>query len=350
MRLTKLNSKLVPILLLASLLILPVKGFTQEASTKRDASNPYKIFGVVWRGETDVENGFRDYLRQQDIPYEFTVRNLNLDRKNAPAIVEEIKRVQPDLVYTWGTGTTSSIVGKLQTDTPEQFVRDIPGIFVLVAYPKVASIIESYEQTGRKVTGVAFLATVESQLNAIQAYRPFKKMAVIYDSTSGNSKINVSQLQEFMPKMDMELLVMPIPLKEDGKSNPEALPGMIRQAKADGAELLYMGPDSFITRHGEAYTATAIEVGLPTFASTQAPLKSHRAMFGLVTDYYTLGKLAGVQAEEILVKGKPPQDVPVRRLSRFKLWINTDVVQEIGTYPPMSMITIADFQTSKNAN
>ena len=317
-----------------------------QTSGEMQATHPFRIFAVVWRGETEVEQGFRDYLTQRGIPFEMTVRNLNLDRGNAPPIVEEIKRVRPDLVYTWGTGTTSSIVGQFDTDTPESFVRDIPAVFTLVSYPKAAKIVESYESTGRPVTGVAFLAPVEAQLRTILAYRPFTTIAVIYDRTAGNSRINVADLREVAPEMGIRLLEMPIPLRENGKPDPAMLPQLVQEAKAAGAELLYMGPDSFLTRHAEAYTSAAIAAGLPTFASTQAPLKGSRAMFGLVTDYHTLGKLTALQAERILVEERRPEDLPVARLARYKLWINMDVMRELELFPPMDMIAIADFKIS----
>ena len=88
------------------------------------------------------------------------------------------------------------------------------------------------------------------------------------------------------------------------------------------------------------------ENGLPTFAATQAPLLNSRAMFGLVTEYYTLGRLAALQAEKILVDNVLPEELPVGHLSRYKLWINRDVVQEIGLYPPLEMIAVADFRES----
>ena len=336
---------------LAALALCAVLGLSAtearaQASDDSEAVTPFRIFAVVWRGETDVEQGFRDYLTQRGIPFEMTVRNLNLDRNNAPPIVEEIKRVRPDLVYTWGTGTTSSIVGKIDTDTPESFVQDIPAVFTLVAYPKVAGIVESYESPGRPVTGVAFLAPVEIQLKTILAYRPFTTIAVIYDPTAGNSRINIAELREAAPRMGIKLIELPVPLGENGKPDPATLPHLVEQARENGAEILYMGPDSFLTRHAKTYTAAAVAAGLPTFASTQAPLKSSRAMFGLVTDYHTLGKLTALQAERILVEKRRPEDLPVGRLTRYKLWINMDVMREIGMYPPMDMIAIADFKTS----
>lgn len=308
-------------------------------------TDPFHIFAVLWRGETDVEDGFREYLQQRGIPFELTIRNLNLDRANAPPIVEEIRQVKPDLVYTWGTGTTSSILGKIGADT----FNDIPGVFTLVAYPQAAEIVESFETPGRAVTGVAFLPPIEAQLNTIKAYRPFETIAVIYDATAGNSRLNVAELRETAPALDLNLIELPVPPGADGRPDPSTLPALVAQAKAEGAEVLYMGPDSFLTRHAQAYTAAAIAAGLPTFASTQAPLKSSRAMFGLVTDYHTLGKLTGLQAERILIEGRAPADIPVARLARYKLWINVDVVREIGMYPPMNMIGIADFTTSVGA-
>ena len=333
-------------LILCGILVLPAPQGLAQSSGDSQAVTPFRIFAVVWRGETEVEQGFRDYLTQRGIPFEMTVRNLNLDRGNAPPIVEEIKRARPDLVYTWGTGTTSSIVGKVETDAPESYVRDIPAVFTLVSYPKVANIVESYENTGRPVTGVAFLAPVETQLKTILAYRPFTTIAVIYDRTAGNSRINVADLRDAALELGINLIELPVPLGENEKPDPAALPRLVEEAKANGAELLYMGPDSFLTRHAKAYTGAALAAGLPTFASTQAPLKNSRAMFGLVTDYHTLGKLTALQAERILVEKRRPADLPVARLERYKLWINMDVMREIGLYPPMDMIAITDFKIS----
>ena len=334
-----------------TVLLLLVSGIASLSSAMEPedvpgVTRPFDVFAVLWRGETEVEAGFREYFSQRGIPVRMTVRSLELDRGNAPPIIEEIRRVKPDLVYTWGTGTTLSILGPLNPEEPEKFVQGIPGMFVLVAYPISAKIVESFENTGRPVTGVSFLASIESQLKAIVDYGKFQKIAVIYDQTSRNSRINVESLKEKAPELGLDLVVLPVPLGENDKPDPEKLTELVQTAKSEGAQLLYMGPDSFITRHGDAFTSEAIAVGLPTFASTQAPLNGSRAMFGLVSDYHTLGKLAATQAEKILVEKQNPQDLPVVSLSRFKLWINIDVAREVMMYPPMDMIAIADFKTS----
>ena len=81
-----------PVLLVAliwcGVLGLPVSQSVAQTPDAPQAATPFRIFAVVWRGETEVERGFRDYLTQRAIPFEMTVRNLNLDRGNAPPIVE----------------------------------------------------------------------------------------------------------------------------------------------------------------------------------------------------------------------------------------------------------------------
>ncbi|MGI9311710.1 MAG: ABC transporter substrate-binding protein [bacterium] len=309
-------------------------------------SNPFKIFIVTWRGETDVEKGFRDYLSQRGIPFEITMRDLQLNKENVPAVMEEIKQARPDLVYTWGTGTTASFFGKINNDKPDSFLRGFPGLFVVVSYPIEASLVESFEKPGRSVTGVSFLAPVATQLNTILTYRPFKKIGIIYDPTASNSKINVGDLRETTLNAKIELVEMPVTLGADGEPDPNSIPELVEMIRSKGAEMLYIGPDSFLVRHSDSLTESAIAVGLPTFAAIEPFLQNSRAMFGLVTDYYTMGRLAASQAERILVDKQDPMNLPVASLARYKLWINIDVARELGAYPPMNMISIADFQTS----
>ena len=329
--------------LLCAVLNLPLAASAQGGP---GVAEPFHIFAVLWRGETEVEAGFRDYLTQRGVPFRMTVRDLNLNAGNAPRVVEEIRAARPDLVYTAGTGTTNNIFGSIDAEEPGSFVGGVPGVFTLVSYPKEARIVESFENPGRAVTGVSFLAPVEAQLNTILAYRPFARMAVVYDRTARNSRVNVAELREIAPRLGLELIERPVPLGWDGRPDPRTLSDLVRQVKEEGADILYIGPDSFMVRYGKVYTSAALAAGLPTFAAIQPLLKNSRAMFGLVTDYYTLGKLTALQAERILVEKQRPEEMPMARLGRYKLWINMDVARELGMYPPMDMIAVADFRTS----
>ena len=66
----------------------------------------------LWRGETKVEEGFRAHFAEAGVPLDITVRSLGRDVSRLPSVIEEIRRVEPDLVYTWGTSVTLGIAGR----------------------------------------------------------------------------------------------------------------------------------------------------------------------------------------------------------------------------------------------
>lgn len=305
----------------------------------------YRIYMALWRGGTDVEEGFKGYLNERGIRHELIVRDLGTDRSKIPGFVAEIRELRPDLVYTWGTTATLGIAGPYDARDPAQHITDIPIVFTLVAYPKGGKLLDDEDRPTANVTGVRFLAPIDVQLAAIRHYRPFGTLAVVYNPTEQNSLLNIWELRERAGKDGFRLIEKPAPLDGNGRPMGDAVPRLVREARADGAEWLYIGPDSFTAVHADALTTTAIEVRLPTFAATELPLKNSRAMAGLISRYYALGKLTASQAERILVRGLPVAKVPVVSLSRFSLVLNMPVVRELGFYPPMRVLGIADIET-----
>ena len=52
---------------------------------------PFHIYTVLFRGMTDVEKGFEDYLASRKVPVQITYRNLNRDPAKMPGFLEEIR-------------------------------------------------------------------------------------------------------------------------------------------------------------------------------------------------------------------------------------------------------------------
>ena len=321
----------------AAAMLLALAG-TAAAQT---AADPFHVFLVVWRGETVVEHGFRAHMRERGIPVRYTLRNINQDRSKIPEIVAEIRAAKPDLVHTFGTSATLGVWGPLGGTDPAQHVEGIPGVFSIVAYPIEANIVESFESTGRPITGTAFLPPVGKQLDALLEYRTVERLGVVYNSLEPNSVINVEQLRQAAAERGIELLESPVPLDAEGSSDPNRLPEAVDRLVDGGAQFLYIGPDSFVTGNRVAITDYAAERGLPTFAGTEATFEGSRAVLGYVSRYYLVGKLAGAQAERILVGGERPEDIPVASLARFALLIRMPVALELEIYPPLSLLRVA---------
>ena len=328
---------------LAAAIIVALAGAAaaQTPAGTRTQEGPFHVFLVVWRGETDVEHGFRAHMRERGIPVRYTLRNLAQDRSRIPEIVAEIRAAQPDLVHTFGTSATLGILGPHSPADSSAHVQGIPGVFSIVAYPIEANIVESFESTGRPVTGTAFLPPVKKQLDALLQYRPVERLGVVYNSLERNSLINIEELREEAAERGIELLEAPVPLDADGRPDPVRLPEVVDGLADDGAEFLYMGPDSFVTRNDVRITEAAVARGIPVFAGVEANFEGSRAMLGFVSRYYLVGKLAGAQAERILVDGEPPEDLPVRSLGRFSLVIRMSVALELGIYPPLGLLRVA---------
>ncbi len=303
---------------------------------------PFRIVMVVWRGATRVEAGFQDYFTENHIPIEIILRNLDRDPSRLPALVAEIRALKPDLVYSWGTSTTLGLVGPWNDPEPQNHITDIPVVFTLVADPVGARIVQSLDRARANVTGTSFLPPLASQLKAIRSYRPFTRLAVIYNPLEANSVLNVKALRAAGDRQGFILIEKPAPITAAGVPDATAVPRLVREAKDAGAEFLYIGPDSFTAVVGPALTQAAIDNRLATFASTETPLREARAMFGLVSNYYTLGKFTAYKAEQILRHGVRAGEIPIETMKKFSLLLRIGVANQIGLYPPVNIVKYAE--------
>ena len=327
-------------LLLLAAALLTVLGGNGAAQTSAEAE-PFHVFLVVWRGITDVEHGFRAHMRERGIRVRYTIRNIDRDRSKIPGIVAEIRAAQPDLVHTFGTSGTLGILGPLGGGEPGAHVTGIPGVFSIVADPLGANIVESFESTGRPVTGTAFQAPIDTQLDALLAYRPIETLGMIYNSLERNSVLNAEAMRAATGARGIEFLEAPVPLDAAGAADAGRLGELVADLAARGAQFLYMGPDSFLTINKATLTTLAVEHGIPVFAGTDALFQDSQAMVGLVSKYYLIGKLAATQAERILVEGEQPEDLPVASLAQFALLIRMPVALRLGIYPPLDLLRVA---------
>lgn len=315
---------------------------TAGALTKaRAEQRPFKVSMVVWRGATRVEDGFRDYFKEVGIPLDWELLDLGTDPKRIPDVVAHIKAGKPDLVYSWGTTTTLGLIGRHDKVDPAKYITDIPVVFTLVAYPVGGGMVPDLDAPGRNVTGTAFLAPIDAQVRAIRAYRDIKTLAILYNPAEENSLLNVAELRALCQREGLRLIEKPAQMV-NGRPDGSTVPALVREIKGDGAEFLYIGPDSFTAVHGEALTGAAIEVKLPTFAATERPLVSAKAMIGLVSNYYTLGKFTADRAVRILVDKVNPGSLPVRPLERFSYMLRMDVARALGVYPPLAVLDYAE--------
>ena len=303
---------------------------------------PWRIHAITYRGRTAVEDGFVDYFATRGIPVEIVWRDIALDPARLPALVDEIRRERPDLVHTWGTGVTLGIVGRWDAPDRTRYIDDIPVVFSLVAAPVSTGIVASLHAPGRAVTGVCHVASVAAQVQAMQTYRPFNKVGMLYSLNEPNSVAVLQELQALGRREGFGVLAAPFRVDTAGRTSATGAADLVRGFQAAGAGWLYMPPDSFLsTQARELVVPAAHAVRLPVFASTEQ-LMAAGALLGLVSHYYSIGQFAAYKAQQILVDKVAPARIPVETLTRFSLQINLAVARGLEVLPPLGMFNYAE--------
>lgn len=316
-------------------------GFPAMAAAE-EPQRPRRIFMVLGRGEGANEAGFKDYLARRGMRVDYTIRNTGGDSSRLPEIVAEIREQRPDLIYAWGTPQTRGLAGPWDAPDPARYIRDIPIVFTFVAAPVDAKIVRTLDRPGGNVTGTIHIAPVAAQVNTILAYRPITRLGVVFNPAERNSALAVDDLRDEWTRRGLTLIEAPAPLT-DGKPDPADIPGLIAGCRDAGAEMLYVGPDTFIaTTHRRLVADTALALKLPTFSVTELIVRADRGMFALSSSSYGIGRLTGVKAAQILLEGKSPGEIPVETLRRFSVVINMATVKELSWYPPLSLLNFAE--------
>ena len=312
------------------------------ASTQA-SSGPFRILMITFRGETDAERGFRDYFASAGIPVEFLARDVKQNIANLAAILEEIPSLKPDLIYTWGTPVTLGVVGPFDAPASTPFVRDIPVVFSLVAAPVQSRIARSLASSGHNVTGAVHVVPTDVQLRAMQSYLPFKKIGVLYSPAEQNSIAIVDQVKDFCARQNSTLVARTFNLNAQGRPTADGVEAIIADIKSQGADWLYLLPDTFLGTVYDRVTPAALAQQLPTFGAAELAVRQGGALVGLISRYHSVGQLAAAKAVDILVHRKAPADIPIETLKRFSLLINMRTAKQLGgVYPPIDMLNYAE--------
>ena len=140
----------------------------------------------------------------------------------------------------------------------------------------------------------------------------------------------------------MALLERTFRTNAQGQPTADGVEELVAQLQAEGAQWLYLLPDTFLGSVYARVTPAALQAKLPCFGAAELAVRSGAALTGRVSRYYSGGQLGGAKAVEILVGGESPAAIPVERLKRFSLLVNMRVAHSLRLYPPIDMLNYAE--------
>jgi len=296
---------------------------------------------VTPRGRTAMESSFEaDLKRRLGGRVRFTLIVPDVRDKDAmEALPDRIRKEKPSLIYTWGTPTTVAVAGT--HDKP--LINDIPIVFAVVADPIRAGIVKSIRRPSRNITGTSHLAPLSIQINAIESFRPFKKLGVVYNPGEPNSRFMLDDLNAAASQLGFELIAEAVTPDAKGLPDSQSLPRLVRKLKERGAEWLYIGPDTFVGfTHRKTTTAAAAEAGLPSFTANESAIRDGNALFGLFSPQENMSRFVAFKAALILHDKIPAGSIPIETLQRFSVLVNMCTAKALDVYPPLPLLNIAD--------
>lgn len=323
-------------------LLMPFTSGAIGADTESADRDNAHVVMVTWRGCEDACRGFMDYVGGLDVDVEVTVLDVGQDRELLPGYVAQVKQLDPDLLVTWGTSVTLGMIGTPDSD-PDTVVTETPTVFMIVADPVGAGIIEEYGRSGRPmVTGTHNRVPEETQMRVLADYLPFSRVGIIYNADELNAVLKAEEIKRVAEDQDFEVVARIIEADADGAPLVADIPRAMADIAAQDVDLVYVGSSSFILENADLFTSTALAHGLPVATSYEAMVRDSQALVALASAYYNVGQLAGFQAEQILERSREPGEVEVSGLDRFSVLVNIDTARELELYPPMLLMRYAE--------
>jgi putative ABC transport system substrate-binding protein len=323
-------------------LMLITPGTAMAVDTERTAGDSAHVVMVTWRGCEDACRGFMDYVDGLGVDVEVTVLDAGQDRELLPGYVKQVKQLDPDLLVTWGTSVTLGLIGTPDSD-PGTVVTETPTVFMIVADPVGAGIIEEYGRSGRPmVTGTHNRVPEETQMRMLADYLPFSRVGVIYNTDELNAVLKAEEIKRVAEDQGFEVVERVIEADVDGAPLVDDIPRAVADIAAQDVDLIYVGSSSFILENTDAFTSAALAHGLPVATAYEAMVRDSQALIALASAYYNVGQLAGFQAGQILEDGRAPGDLEVLGLDRYSVLINIETARELELYPPMLLMRFAE--------
>lgn len=308
------------------------------------AADAPKVLIATWRGCEEACEGAKSHLSSLLGEVDITVRDAGRDATVIPNILEQARAAETDLIISWGTSVTLGIAGTLADVNDGAYNHDIPQVFMIVADPVGSGIVESLEKTGRdNLTGTYNRVPDSVYIDTLRRILPdLATVGLLYNPSEMNSVLKRDELNALLPGMGVTLADRAFDLDGDGSPRTEDIGREIRRLKEGGADALYVGSSSFIRANASIFGAAARDSGLVVISPYEEMVKNGNALISVAARYRDVGHLAAEQAAQILRTGVSAGELPVARITDFALTINLDYARDIGVFPPIELLQLAE--------
>jgi len=329
-------TKVIVVLLATFFVWSPINAMSKAVSKQT-------IYIAVWRGCEEACKSFIDFFDDRRQKFNFIIRDAGRDKTKLEDFVDEIKTLRPDLLVTWGTSVSKRLLGTWDSADPGKHITNIPSVFMIVADPVGAGISKNNRWSGRvNVTGTLNRAPAKTQLQTISSYRPIKSLGMVYNDNELNARLSVDAMRKAAKGEGVSFFVERVKKDHNGRPRIDDIESAVERIAAKNIEFLYVGSSSFLTKYREEVTSAALKQKLPLAAGSEVLVRKARGLLGVAAKYSSIGRLAAIQAQDILFGKQIPGELPIKKLDRYSVLINLNTAKALDLYPPISLLKISE--------
>jgi putative tryptophan/tyrosine transport system substrate-binding protein len=306
------------------------------AARAQQSSNKIPVVGVLWHaGSAEEEDvylsvlvkAFNDlgYVQGKNIHLEHRFPAENPDRFRT--LAQELVDLKPDAIIA--VTASGAVDVKKLTGT-------IPIVFVIVADPIGAGLVEGLAHPGGNATGLSLMAVDLSG----------KHLALLREAVPNLSRVALvvwpaypfkERIIASYEKAARDLGILLWPVEISAPDDVEAVFAKMVADKADGFALT-IGPLLFNLRARIGASALAHHLPGICFVGEEVP---YGFLMSYGQDFPDFFRRAVAYADKIL-KGAKPADLPVEQPTKFKLILNLKAAKTLGVTFPQTLIVSAD--------
>lgn len=305
------------------------------------------IIGIVFTGcgksEEVINIGVSQFVKHAalDAAYEGFVdaladagyidgENINIDYQNAQGdqsntntIANKLVTNDNDLILAIGTPAAQAVANA---------TKDIPILISAITDPERSGLVKSNALPDTNVSGASDLTPVKKQIELLHQLIPdAKSIAILYNSSEDNSKIQAELAKEIAAEYNIETMEATVSNLNDIQQVIESLIGKV--------DAIYAPTDNLIASGMPTISMIANQNNIPIISGEEGPVREGGlATYGI--DYYKLGRITGEQAVQIIEGKAEISKMPIAYLpeEEFAFAFNEEVAKQLGIEIPSELI------------
>jgi ABC-type uncharacterized transport system substrate-binding protein len=277
-----------------------------------------------------LRQGLRDIGYREGENLVLEPRFADGDRDRLPALLQELLKLQPGVIVTFGTPAT--VAARNATTT-------LPIVFIGVGDPIGSGFAASLARPAGNLTGFSFVGPelAGKNLEFLKLAVPqASKVAVLIGGEQDQPLARAvwGELEQAARVLHVTLQQFPIPGKV------EQLDNALRALTARRPDALLTLNDPLFLVHRRRILATADRLRLPTMFQAKE-YTADGALLAYLPSYSDQGKRAA-RYVDLILKGARPADLPVQQPTKFELIINLKTAKALGLTIPQAVLLRAD--------